>query len=104
MFVGYIFTQDVQLRRPYWFRKVCNGKYFLHFHACRSEGGNLANISSYVRIMTIPVHEIRDPPKIHSDYNFWCCEKKESAGPDSSIGFLRGFSQTLNPDGVKIIS
>ena len=54
--------------------------------------------------MTIPVDEIRDPHKIHSEYNFWCCEKKESAGPDSSIGFLRSFSQTLNPDGVKINS
>ena len=31
-------------------------------------------------------------------------KKKESAGPDSSIGILRSFSQTLNPDGVKIIS
>ena len=54
--------------------------------------------------MTISVHEIRDPPKIHSEYNFWCYEKKEFVGPDSSIGFLRSFSQTLNPDGVKIIS
>ena len=70
MFVGYISVADVELCRPYWFRKVCNGKYFLDFQACRSEGGNLAKFSSYVHLMTIPVHEIRDPPKIPSEYNF----------------------------------
>ena len=70
MFVGYISVADVDLCRPYRFRKVCNAKYFLDSHACRSEGGNLAKTSSYVRLMTIPVDEIRDPHKIHSEYNF----------------------------------
>ena len=65
------YVRNLHVRRLYFpARKVCNGKYFLHFHACRSEGGNLAKNSSYVCLMTIPVHEIRDPPKIHSEHNF----------------------------------